>query len=247
MTKPTFTYQTSHLLDYHGDCALMGVMPDFTVYAEVLYDEEDWLAQYAITYDGGIQQKADEAHGRNPYFIGLNLPEGIIRPSEGKHTNALNYKGARHRGMRAMEPIQESVRSLNMQTKMRLVEGLNLGIMPPMVLGVAESYVLSEAEIVSERWYLVCRRVRIAYALPQQRMDSSNLPYDYDTLVMHIAHLYDAETQDTEVTLEVAFAGLPGVDLLRPMDCVLCDDHIFVADGGDADRKAAVHIWRVGQ
>jgi hypothetical protein len=156
----------------------------------------------------------------------------------------LDFLGPRHRGLRDLERVADIVRPLEVATKFRIARQLNLAIPPALLLGLAESYVIAEAELIRPTDYLVCRRLRLAYALPEIQRDANGTPYDYDTLVVYIAHPYRRE-MGHEAPVETVFAGLPGVQLNRPMDVILVDGHLFIADGGAGNIPARIHTWQV--
>ena len=243
---PTLLYQNTIPLQYQDDCGLLGIRPDMTLYVEETYTEEHWFAHYALTLEGILIERIDEYYGKRPDARPMKLPDDAI-PNRvgGRVATDLNYMGARHRGMRDLERIAESVRPLTMPTKMKLVEKLGLDVMPPMIFGIAESYVLSEAVLIPDELYLVCRRLRIAYALNETKIDQEQQPYDYDTVVMYIAHLYNPKLQDNEVSTDEAFAGLPGKMMNRPMDCLIYNRILIIADGGDENTKSCLHLWKV--
>lgn len=223
-------HDTSIPLMHNGECSLFAIAPDLTIFAEELHD--DFVIQHHLTPDGSILQTVDERAGD---FFPLRPPPGSITPPPARHTQQLNFVGARHRGMRDDERIHDLVRPFTVQTKMAL--GKRLGIMPPLILGLSESYVLTEAPLHDE--WIVCRRIRIAYALERPRTDEAGQTYDYDSVQMHIAHRYNPLTQET-LSPDEAFAGLPGVDLNRPTDCITTQNHLFIADSGNPN---AIHIW----
>lgn len=206
----SFEFITSLPLAHTGDCGLIGIAADLTIYAEEMYGEDGWLAQHALKLSEKTIAFSDENSGLNRDFEILQLPDDLARSQPCKHTTALNFGGARHRGMREPERIAELVRPLTIQTKMTLIERLKLNIMPPMLLGIAESYVLAEAPLMSPDVFMVCRRLRLAYILTQVKADADHQPYDYDTLVLYIAHDYNPSIDD-EIPPERALAGLPGV------------------------------------
>jgi hypothetical protein len=86
--------------------------------------------------------------------------------------------------------------------------------------------------------------VRLAYALPAPRRDASQQLYDYDTKVLYLAHWFDRHS-DLEVSLTDQINSLPGVTLHRPMDCIIHGNYLFIADGGEGDRKSQIHIWDI--
>lgn len=228
----------SQPLHYDTTCGLIGVSPDRVVYAEELYD--DWIAQHAIQLDGGFITTVDEQAGRNRQFVPLQLPSGSVYPQSDSRNKALNFTGPRHRGLQEAERIRETVRPLSMQSKMALVDRLRLDVLPPMILGLVESRVISEAALPMPNQYIVCRRIRIAFGLPPSHQRS----YDYDSIELHIAHPYNSELQD-ELSVDEAFAGLPGVQLIHPTDCILSDGYLFLADGGRGRRRNQIHVWRI--
>jgi hypothetical protein len=239
---PNFQYVTSLALAYNGDCTLLGVGADLTLYVEEIYGDEGWIAQRALRLDGTVQDAVDEDLGRNRSVKPLALPDDLTKPQTGWHTMNLNFAGARHRGLRSLERTGELVRPLTIQDRMALTEHLDIG--SPTLIGMAESYVLAEAALVYPMIFLVCRRLRIAFALEEEQVDEQNQPYDYDTTVLYAAHRYD-RGDDRLPRLSEILTDLPGVQLHRPMDCLIVQDYAFVADGGAGERNSAVHVWRV--
>jgi hypothetical protein len=130
---------------------------------------------------------------------------------------------------------------------MQLASQLALPVPPPLIIGIAESVVLAEALITPPATFMVCRRLRLACALPETRRDSDGLPYDYDTKVIYTAHPYAADSGDIELPPDDVLGGLPGVRLRRPMDCMVCHGHLFIADGGMTDHNSRIHIWKIVQ
>ncbi|MBC7809749.1 MAG: hypothetical protein H7175_01310 [Burkholderiales bacterium] len=245
-------YMKSLPLLYNGDCSLLGITPglddsDLMLYAEEIYGEEGWLARHALRLDGTLIASADEQGGENAEVKPLEMPADMISPLTAWHTMTLNFTGARHRGLRGPERVDEMLRPLSMAEKIALTEHLNLDILPPMLLGMAESYVLAEAVITRPNLFLLCRRIRLAILLEEEHFDKDNNPYNYDTLVLYAAHLYDSDA-DHETPLDELLTALPGVQLERPMDCLIYGDLAFVADGGSLKgdgRRSAIHIWQI--
>ena len=244
VSSPTLNYLTSFDLKYREDCNFLGITDTMTLYVEEIYTEDSWIAQHAVTLDGTFQESIDEDYGKNTQLSPLAEDAIVARPQTGWHCMSLNFSGARHRGMRVNERIADTVQPLSIHAKMKIIDKLGLDIAPAMLLGVAESYVISEAELTRPNLYLLCRRFRLAYALPKEQVDVDNNPYDYDTLVIYVAHTYDRDL-GIEPALEDMLDGMPGKKLNRPMDCLHYNDHLFIADGGFADRKSAIHIWKV--
>ena len=236
-------YLQSILLHHNGDCRLLGVSPTLALYVEEIFGDDDQLAQHTLSLDGKVLHSVDESINPASDFIPLTLPADVVRPSPIRHASRLNFSGPRQLGLRDLERITDVVRTLEVPTRIRLAQQINIPM--PLILGVAESRVLAEALLTPPDTYLVCRRLRIAHALPEPQRDTDQQWYDYDTLAVYTAHLYNPVLNDVELPPDAVFAGLPGVRLVRPMDCIMCHEHVFIADGGDADRPSRIHIWRV--
>lgn len=250
MPLPALKYLTQILLRHHGDCSLIGVLPNLTIYAEESYGD-GWMAQIALRLDGTMVADADECGGENADIEPLVLPTGLIRPATRQRTARLNFSGPRHRGQREAERLSDLVRPLSLQDKMALTGRYGLPLAAPMILGLAESYVLAEARLAPDL-DLVCRRLRIAYALAPAVVDGEGQTYDYDTAAIYVAHVVEASDG-----LEADFPGdgnkLPGATLHRPMDCLVYQEHLFVADGGEAnkevdkksERLSTIYVWQL--
>ena len=246
MDIPSVSFLATLPLKHNGDCNLIGVTPgsrdDLTIYAEEVYGEEGWLAQHSLRFDGSFSASVDEFFGTATDLKPLALPPEIVRPKTGWHTMALNFAGPRHRGLRTPERTLDLVRPLSIQEKMALIERLKLDLMPPLLLGIGESYVLAETEIIHPNLYFVCRRVRLAVALAEARLDADDQPYDYETQVLYLAHFYEREQ---EPAITDILGDLTAVPLRRPMDCLWTGNHLFIADGGADDRLSAIHVWQI--
>src|SRR5664279_2445512 len=218
------SHVTTVSLKHNGDCNIIGVTADATIFAEEMYGDNARVAQYEVRLDGSFIQSVDEAEGANGDLQPLKLPPEISKPKSGWHTMMLNFAGPRHRGLRGPERTLDLVRPLAILEKMALIEKLKLGMMPPQLLGVAESYVLAESEIVRPNLYFVCRRVRLAFALSEEKLDADHQPYDYDTHVIYLAHFYDCEQ---EFDFSELLTDLTAVPLHRPMDCLLVGNLLY--------------------
>jgi hypothetical protein len=243
----TFHHRKSFPLFHTGDCAILGVDKEFTIYAEEMYGEIGYVAQAAIRFSGDIIATVDEQNddGIEP----LEVPKDCAKPHSAWQTMALNFAGARHRGLREADRTTDLVKPLTLADKIALTQRIRHTIQPTQILGIAESYVLTEARL-SPTSYFVCRRLRIAYALSQLAHGADGLGYDYDTFPLYLAHGVDLQAQ-TEPSLEMLLADLPDVALFRPMDCILCRDHLFIAEGGSAKspdqpgRLSQIHVWTI--
>ncbi len=243
MPTTQLSYLHSIALAHEGDCLLRGISPEGHLFIDELYGADDWLAQHVITLDGAFIYSIDENFGENDDFLPLDVPEEVLPPQAVNPHHRLNFGGARYRGLHEPERIAELVRPLSLPAKMQVIETLQLDIVPPLLFGVAESTVLAEATLTPETT-LVCRRLRLAYRLAQVQYDEDKQPYDYDTLILHVVHPYSPAIHDHEMPPLEVFAGLPGVMLYRPMDCLIFGDYVVVAEGGDPDYPAQIHVWR---
>jgi hypothetical protein len=239
---PNLQHVTSIDLAHSGDCSLLGVGGDLTIFVEEVYGDEGWMAQRALRMDGTIVEAVDEDTGKAAAVKPLALPDHLSRPKTGWHTMGLNFSGARHRGIRSLEHVTEIAHPLSIEDRMMLSG--HLDVASSLILGLAESYVLAEAELVAPHLFVVCRRLRVVYALEAEQTDEQNQAYDYDSHVLFAAHTYD-RSQDVRPTLRESLAGLAGVELCRPMDCLIAHDHLFVADSGEKEQVSKVHVWRV--
>lgn len=241
---PALRYHSTIELCHDGDCGLIGIGADFTIYAEEIYTENAWIAQHAIALDGSFIQTIDELYGEVSEVSPIAVTENTSKAQPGWQTiKTLNFAGPRHRGMRESERMIEMVRPFSLSEKLALVERLALPFAPPMLLGLAESYVLSEAEIERPHLYVICRRIRLAYALPGVELDDQQQPYDYDTQVIYLAHWFDRRSE--EVSLIEALDSLPDAPLYRPMDCIIHGSYLFISDGGGTMQNNRIHIWQI--
>jgi hypothetical protein len=244
--QQSLEHYKSITLRHHGDCSLLGISPNLTIYVEEIYGEDDQLTRYKLDIDGRLTVLIDDDEGINDDALPINL----ARPAPIRHTTSLNFSIGRYQGMREQERIADLLQPLTIQEKMALVNHLKLAIMPPLLLGIAESTILAEALLTPPDQYLVCRRIRLAYALPQPRIDNYHQSYDYDTAVLYVAHLYDSHSDEEPLLHETITASqllLPDVKLHRPMDCLIFDNHLLIADGGDETRTSHIHIWTISE
>jgi hypothetical protein len=244
MSLPEFTYLRRTDLHHTGDCFISGIDPSDNLFVEEIYENGSWICLSILNSDGDMIHTSDEDYGR----AALTLPAGMAFPQEMRERGwigqRLNFAGPRHRGLREPEKLLDLVKPLSVADKMALSAHSSTSLPPERILGLAESFVIGQAQI-SARVVFVCRRLRVAYALPQSALDDEGVPYDYDTMVIQTGHLYDP-TSDDEPPLESVLRGAAFGDRLRwPLDCAVIGDRLFVADGGAQDRQSAIHIWQV--
>lgn len=228
------TYRNSHILGHAGSCNLLGITSAGILYVEVI-DSNNWVIQYRI--DESTQQVADEQAGDTLFM----LPDDLIEPRDAEKAVLLNHIGPRYRGMREPERIADMVQPLTVMQKMPLIQHFDLKIPPMLLLGMGESRVLSEA-VLSESEVIVCRRVRLVYALPEVHYDADGLPYDYDSIAVQIVHLYNPLT-DEYPSIEQTIADFQGVRLWQPTTCLVHADCLYLADSGQ--QNSQIHCWQI--
>ena len=240
---PILIYKSAIALPRSGQCALLGVASDGTIYTEIYYDDT-WVAWYGLRADGTILTTGDEEAGRNHQFKRPAV-EMVAAPEAVPRSHPLNYAGARLRGSRQLERVDDLMYPLDVSTKIRLVEVFKLPMMPMQLLGLAESNVLSMATFPTGGLQLVCRRLRLAYALPTPQTDPDGKPYDYDTISIYLGHLYQPSRDEDLIT--TLFETLPGPALSQPTDVMVTATHVLIAVSSDDHQVCQVHIWDVRQ
>jgi len=241
-----FRHERSFALQHPGAPSLIGATQDGQVLVEEIYGDEGWLAQGHYDRDGTLLRSVDEDHGRCHLIEQLPLPADLTPPARGWHTMRLNFAGPRHRGNRELERVDSMVQPLSIAEKIAIGQYISGSLTPMKLIGLAESYVLAECQIVPPSLFVVCRRLRYAYAIDPQSVTDGEATIDYDTRIVHIMQLIDLK-DDAEGPISDHLGQFAGVDLKRPMDCLLVGNRLFVADGGDPalGRLAHIHIWRV--
>ncbi|MBL8146170.1 MAG: hypothetical protein JNL34_07280 [Anaerolineae bacterium] len=223
----------------HAGGVLLLALDGNRLWAEEMYGDQ-WMAQHCLDLDGGIIESADEDAGRAANLKPLSVPADSLAPRRAWAAMRLNYTGPRHRGLREEDRLTDILHAISVADKFALAGWLNLP--PPAVLGVAESYVLAECPLAAPDDLLLCRRLRVAVAVPRQ-MGDDGLPFDYETRAIFVLQRWTAG--DDEPPLESALAGLGGVPLRRPMDCLRRGDRLYVAEGGETDQPSAISIIEI--
>lgn len=242
----TFNFIRSIRLLHSGDAALLGLDDARRLYTEEYFGEDGLLAQAAWSDTGELLRCVDESQADGQPIQALELPEGsLLKPGRGWNTVRLNHAGARHRGLRETDRIADTTLSLSVPEKMLLAAYIPQAGSPMSLIGIAESYVMSEAQL-TRTVYLVCRRLRIAYALPGRVMADDGLPCDYETAVLHVVHLVDL-ADDKPVPAEDWFGLLPAPTLYRPTECIVDRERgeLWIAESGDGTRPAQAHLYRI--
>ena len=196
-------------------------------------DADENLTQTSISAEGEIGHRATE---ESPDWQPVRGP--LLAQPKVPATHRLNFTGPRYRGMRQEERISEAVQSLSIADKMRLSPRLGGQIIAPMILGIVESRVLSQA-LLQPGLHCVCRRIRVAWALPEVRHDEQG-PYDYDCVTFYVAHLDD---EQTDAPLPQDLDGLAGQALFRPQDCISHAGRLYIADAGVGLQPNRLHAW----
>jgi hypothetical protein len=249
----TFTFLRTVPLSHNGDCGLLGVAPDLSFYVEEIYGDEGWMAQAAYDFEGQLLAAVDEASGDNQGVERLLKPKGLVRPRTGASNTELNYGGARHRGLVMEDRVEEMLRPLSIEDKMLLVEeGAVPSVPPPYVLGLAQSYVVSEVQLISPGedggpLFLLSRRLRVAYRLPEPAIDDSGETYDYDSVELSVLQRYSPHEGTLPLGESLPDEAALGVVLNWPTDIVLREGVLFAADSaqGRDDLSSRVHLWEV--
>lgn len=223
----------------NAECAILAASVDGCVWLEEYDAEGEPAAQMLLGADGQVLQMARAQAGAE--LRPLTIAADAARPASVRQAAWLGFRGARLRGLRQEDRIAEVALPLPLADRMALAARLQA--MAPQVLGVTESVVLAEAAL-GGGWWLVCRRLRIALALPAARLDAHGLPYDYDSHVMWAAHVLD-RLDDPEIAVAAWWPVLDGMALVRPVDCMRAGDWLWVAEAGEGAAPARLLRWRV--
>ena len=249
----SFEYVRTVFLSHNGECGLLGVGPDLDFWTEEVYGEGGWLAQHHFSFEGELLAEADESYGEVEGVAPLELPGGVVRPRTGMNSARLNFGGARHRGLVSEDRIGDTVRPLEMEEKMLLVDkGIVPAVPPPAIMGLAQSYVTSEVQLVgasidSEPLYLLSRRLRIAYRMLEPGVDARGQSYDYDSREVSMLQLFFPREEEKPLGETMVSESELGLLLNWPTDIVLRDGYFFVADSArEVDGLiGSVHVWQV--
>lgn len=233
-----FTLIDRHPLRHAGDVCLLAAT-ESSVWVEELYGD-GWLAQHRLEFDGAFSASVDEDEGRAADLSPLPIPPGAIRPQRAWSALSLNHAGPRRRGLREEDRLLDLLPALPIADKLALAA--YLGLPTPSVLGLTESFVLAESPLTDPADLLVCRRLRAAVVVPRQ-IGPDGLPFDYDTVEFHVLHPWTAAAEAP--TLDTILAGLPGVPLVRPMDCLRLGNRLIVAEGGESGRLGTICVLAI--
>ncbi len=236
-TITTLRHQASYTLPHGNDVYFLGTQ-HAAPYGVLVYAEEitphDEPIQHVLTLQG------EPIATHHP----IDDPPNVSVPSS--HAIAadwvqnLNFLGVRHRGLMAEDRIRDMVLPLSIAEKIQFAEKhLPKGVLPPHILGIAERYVLAVCKVGMQ--YMICQRLRVAYALPTIQQDADHLPYDYDTIALYGVILV---TDENDILNHLTFIShLDGIPLHQPTDCLCVNDVLLIADRGDAARPSQIHLW----
>ncbi len=232
-TQPWFQSHTIITLPHCGLCGILGMTPNGQIYAEEIYPPDEQIMHHILTVDGQIVTSADE----------LNIPNNLIRPQIHPQTKALNYQGGRLRGLREAERLADWAQPIPIADKMMLIQTLGLKISAMQLFGVIESAVLSSVSLRDD-WFVVCRRIRLAIALPQIQTDADGLPYDYDNHHVQTAHLYHASWAES-TPIEKLLSGIGNIRLSHVHDCIAHDNQLYISESCGSTKNNTIHRWSI--
>lgn len=232
-TQPLFHAHTIITLPHCGWCGILGIAPNGQIYAEEIYLPDEQITHHILTADGQIVTSADD----------LSIPKDLISPQIHPQTKALNYQGGRLRGLREAERLTDWAQPLPIADKMTLIEKLGLKISAMQLFGIIESAVLSSVHLRDD-WFVVCRRIRLAIALPQIQTDADGLPYDYDSHIVQTAHLYH-ESWGEFAPIEKILLGIGNVRLNRVYDCLAYDNQLYISESCETAKNNTIHRWSI--
>jgi len=223
----------------NAECAILAAGADGRIWLEEYDSEGEPAAQMLLGADGQMLQvsRAQAGAELRPLLIAADA----LRPPPVRQAARLAFRSARLRGLRQEDRIAEVALPLSLADRMALAPRLQAAA--PQVLGVVESVVLAEAAL-GDGWWLVCRRLRIALALPAARLDADGLPVDYDSHVIWTAPVLD-RLDDPEIGVGAWWPVLDGVALSRPVDCMRAGGWLWVAEAGAGTAPARMLRWRV--
>ncbi len=238
MTKnlTNFKHLFTVTLESADEIALLGAAPGGALHAESFAEAGDVVIRWRVSADGQEIQRLPE---ESAAFA--ELPPGLTAPQTLPPGHPWDFSGARLRGLREEDRVSTLVQPLTIMQKMPLISHLGLAITPMQLLGVAESRLLAAATFPAGDGVL-CRRVRLAYALATVQHDDDGLPYDYDTIPLYLLHAYKPDA-DEPPPLEDSLSDLAGVAIPRPMDCLYYEGRLIVADAGLPGEASRVLVF----
>ena len=233
MHFPLLTHLSTIPLPLSADCHLLGIDDDRSIWIES-YSEQAGVQSCQLSFTGEIRQITDERSEKSTF-----QPPRLHRSQSAWQTTHLNFAGARHRGDRARDMVDQMAHPLTPGERDLLTSTYGFGVPSPLLIGWIESYGLAEAQL-TPHVFCICRRLRAAYALLTAQTEADGTQYNYDSAVIHVAHLYPVDAPIDEL-----IGHLPGVSPLRPLDCQAYDRHLFILDGGTDTNAPTLHIWHI--
>ena len=234
------SHVTTLPLKHNGDCSLIGVTPDRIIYVEEVYGENGWVAQHALRFDGTSSSRLTSSDGDRRNCSHWPLPPQSSRQNRLADDGAQLRRAAASRDARAGTHARSGAHAEH-----RGEDGAHRAAParhpPPHAAGHRRQLRAGRSADRPPGTVFVCRRVRLAIALPEARLDDEGQPYDYETQVIYLAHFYDCERG-------AALPRLPRRPDRRPAlptDGLPADGRSSVhRRGGDAGRLSAIHVGR---
>lgn len=234
LTKLIHLFEAS--LPSSGEIALLGATADSTILAETFDADAEEALRWHIRADGQLTERIAEADSRF-----AELPPDLVPPQHVPPGHPWNFSGARWRGMREADRVSALVQPLTIMEKMPLIVRMGQALTPMQLLGIAENRLLARATFPAGDGVL-CRMIRLAYALTSVQQDADGLPYDYDTATLYLIHGYDPAADELP-SIGECLGDFAGVAVLRPMDCLFHQGRLIVADGGAAGGRCRVLVF----
>ena len=226
-------------LQYTGICHILAVTDQQTIIVEEYYANH-FVAQHHIEPPDRFIITTDEKHGQS-CLVPIPTPAGSAVPPTTNPIPKLEHRtGAPQHGIRADDRIDSLVYPLTMSDKIRLAEQVPVPAPPPMLIGLSESRVLSNLTLPNDH-RLICRHLRLAYALMTEKTLPSGQRINYNTVTIHRLQFLPDDESFTPLTLTGLYTD---EHLHRPTQCMRHGDRIYIADSG-GDQPNRVHIYHV--
>ncbi|MFZ4815074.1 MAG: hypothetical protein ACOYL5_11115 [Phototrophicaceae bacterium] len=221
------------VLPIGGHTELIGITPTGGLLVDTLYGEED--ARYRVVIENGqITRHQDDLI---PDDTPIDVPTGTWVPNACPTLHPFNFNaGGFTRGWRELNRIDSLLYPLEIADRFALAE--RLGLMPPQILGLQSSQVLSVVAF-SATHTLICRRVGVCYSLFPAATDA-----DYDTarlaLLQVIANSLAPYPDDFSAELL-----LDGVR--HPSQAAIYNRRLIVCSNGDATTPSSIHTYQIAE
>ena len=224
-----------------------GMTPDATLWVDELdFDADaDTLWRHSLRYTGQWPPMLASSDERDTE----QLPADLMAPEQPSATHPLHKAPTRLRGLRETDRLSDWLHTLTISEKMALMphlEAKNVPFTPMQWRGISESTVLSSATLTPDV-SVVIRRVALAYTLPAIQIDSYGLTYAYDSSILHLAHMHQANSDDAPLLTPEHLTAFGDAAMQQPVDCLAHGGYLYIADDGAGERLNRLHIWRIGE